>query len=176
MRLRVEPLGKSHDRASFRSGTDAIDDWFARRAGQDVRRNVTRVFVAIQPDEPRRVLGFYSLSAFTLSIDDLPDGTARGLPRYDAIPAALIGRLARDAAVSATGMGGILLADAVRRILGAAEALAVFAIVVEAKDDRAAAFYRAFGFRVFPLNPKRLFLPVATARAALQRSDQPTNG
>jgi len=64
----------------------------------------------------------------------------------------------------------VLLADAVRRILGAARSVAVFAIVVDAKDDSAAAFYRRFGFQPFPLQPRRLFLPTSTALAALDRS------
>lgn len=144
-----------------------MDDWLARRAGQDTRRNVARVFVAVDPDAPFRVLGFYSLGAYTIAIDDLPDEAARKLPRYDAIPAALIGRLARDATAKGKGLGALLLADALRRILSAAETLAVYAIVVDAKDARAAAFYQSFGFMPFPLHPRRLFMPTATARTAL---------
>lgn len=167
MRLRFEPLDKAHDRASFRSGAAEIDDWFARRAGQDARRNVARVFVAVDPNAPTHVLGFYSLGAYTIAIDDLPKDAARKLPRYDAIPAALIGRLARHEDAMGTGLGALLLADALRRIVSAAETLAVFAIVVDAKDARAAAFYQSFGFQLFPLRPKKLFLPTTTARTAM---------
>jgi GNAT superfamily N-acetyltransferase len=93
---------------------------------------------------------------------------AHKLPRYDAIPAALIGRLARDERVRGKGVGELLLADAIQRILGAGRSVAVFAIVVDAKDDRAVDFYQAFGFRAFPLQPRRLFLLTATAEAALR--------
>jgi ribosomal protein S18 acetylase RimI-like enzyme len=165
--VRVEPLGKHHDRTSFSCGQPDLDDWFRRRAGQDERRNVARVFVAI--DDELGVVGCYSLGSFTLSFDDLPNEIARKLPRYDAIPAALIGRLARDQRVRARGVGELLLADAIRRILGAGRSIAVFAIVVDAKDDRAVDFYRRFGFRAFPSRPRRLFLPTATAVAALSR-------
>jgi len=126
------------------------------------------VFVAV--DDERGVVGFYSLSSFTLVIDDLPDEIARRLPRYEAIPAALIGRLARDQQVRGRGIGELLLADAVRRILGASRSLAVFAIIVEAKDDRAAAFYEDFGFRRFPTRPGRLFLLASTAAEGLTRA------
>jgi ribosomal protein S18 acetylase RimI-like enzyme len=163
-----EPLGKQHDRATFSSGQPDIDDWFCRRASQDERRNVARVFVAL--DGERSVVGFYSLSSYTLALDDLPADLARRLPRYDAIPAARIGRLARDKRVRGQGVGELLLADAVRRILGAARSVAVFAIVVDAKDDAAARFYRRFGFQPFPLQPRRLFLPTSAALAALDRS------
>ena len=86
----IEPLGK-HDRAALSCDVAALDDWFRLRAGQDEKRNVARVFVAI--DDQRGIVGFYSLSSFTLSITDLPPERAKRLPRYDAIPAALIGRL-----------------------------------------------------------------------------------
>jgi len=165
--LCIEPLGKQHDRAAFTSGQPDIDDWFRRRAGQDERRNIARVFVAIDREG---VVGFYSLSSYTLALDALPPDLARRLPRYDAIPAARIGRLARHERMHGQGVGELLLADAVRRILGAARAVAVFAIVVDAKDQAAARFYRRFGFQPFPLQPRRLFLPTATALAALDRS------
>jgi GNAT superfamily N-acetyltransferase len=163
----IEPLGKQHDRATFTSGQPDIDDWFHRRASQDERRNIARIFVAI--DHERCIVGFYSLSSYTLALDDLPTELARKLPRYDAIPAARIGRLARDQRVRGQGVGELLLADAVRRILGAARSVAVFAIVVDAKDDTAALFYRRFGFQPFPLQPRRLFLLTSTALAALDR-------
>jgi len=163
----VEPLGKHHNRAAFSSGQPDLDDWFRLRASQDEKRNVTRVFVAV--DDETGVIGFYSLSSFTLSIHDLPDEIARKLPRYDAIPAALIGRLARDERARGRGVGEILLADAIRRILGAGRSIAVFAIVVDTKNEGAVDFYKAFGFRPFPLRPMRLFLPTATAVAGLSR-------
>ncbi len=165
MAVRFEALGRHHDRAGFSSGQPELDDWFRRRAGQDERRNVARVFVAL--DETERVVGFYSLSSFTVSIGDLPEELAGKLPRYDAIPAALIGRLARDETVRGQGIGERLLVDAIRRILDAGRTLAVFAIVVDAKDDVAVAFYERYGFRAFQSRPSRLFLPTATAAAAV---------
>jgi ribosomal protein S18 acetylase RimI-like enzyme len=168
LEIRIEPLGKHHDRAAFSCGAEALDGWFRQRASQDEKRNMARVFVAV--DATLGLVGFYSLGAFTLAIDDLPDAVARKLPRYDAIPAALIGRLARDMRVRGRGIGELLVADAVHRILGAAGSLAIFAIVVDAKDERAAAFYKTFGFQAFPLRPRRLFLPTATAIDAFGKS------
>ena len=163
----IETLGKHHHRAAFSCGQPALDDWFRRRASQDAKRNVARVFVAV--DDDLGVIGFYSLSSFALSIRDLPEEIARKLPRYDAIPAARIGRLARDERARGRGVGELLLADAIRRVLRAGRSIAVFAIVVDAKDERAVDFYTAFGFRRFPLQPHRLFFPTATAVAALAK-------
>lgn len=167
MGIVIEPLGKQHQRAEFARGQAELDDWFHRRASQDDRRNIARVFVAV--DDTLGVVGFYSLSSFTLSLDNVPEEMARKLPRYDAIPAALIGRLARDLRVRGQGVGELLLADAVRRILNAGKTLAVFAIVVEAKDQRAVDFYKEFGFQSFPLQPNRMFLLTSTAAAAIER-------
>ena len=119
-------------------------------------------------DDATGIIGFYSLSSFTLALDDLPAELSDKLPRYHAIPAALIGRLARDERVRGQRIGELLLADAIRRILGAAQTLAVFAIIVDAKDEHAATFYREFGFRAFPTNPRRLFLLTSSAAAAIQ--------
>jgi GNAT superfamily N-acetyltransferase len=163
----IEPLGK-HDRAAFSCGVAALDDWFHLRAGQDEKRNVARVFVAI--DGQRRIVGFYSLNSFTLAIADLPPEYAKHLPRYDLIPAALIGHLARDQRVRSEGIGGLLLADAVRRVIGASRSLAVFAIVVEATNEEAAAFYSGFGFAPFPSRPLRLFMPASEAAEAVSRA------
>lgn len=164
MRFAFEVLGSQHDRATFSCGQPDLDVWFRQRAGQDQRRNVARVFVAT--DDELGVVGFYSLGAFTLTLTDLPAEVARTLPRYDAIPAALIGRPARDQRVRGKGVGELLLADAIGRILDAARTLAVFAILVDAKDAPAARFYAEFGFRPFPNRPERMFLLTSTAEAA----------
>jgi len=163
----IEPLG-AHDRRAFSCGVAALDDWFRHREGQDQKRNIARVFVAI--DDRLGVVGFYSLSSFTLSIADLPGEHVKRLPRYDLIPAALIGRLARDERARGQGVGDLLLADAIQRVLSASETLAAFAIVVEAKDEKAVSFYRQFGFESFPSRPLRLFMPASRALAAIERA------
>ena len=164
-----EPLDKKHDRAAFRCGEPTLDTWFQKRAGQDERRNLARVFVAL--DEHSEVVGFYSLSAFTLSLDEMPDDLAVKLPHYDRIPAALIGRLARHERCRGQGIGEVLVADALNRIVNVARDLAVFAIVVDAKDPNASEFYQSFGFIPFPLHPQRLFLLASTAAAALEKAN-----
>ena len=168
MAVSIRPLDKGHDRSTFSCGRAELDDWFRFRASQDERRNVARVFVAT--DDDLGLVGFYSLSSFTLALEDLPDNIARKLPRYDSIPAALIGRLARDQKARGKGIGELLLADAIRRILGAGESVAVFAIVVDAKDENAASFYGSFGFTRLPNHPRRLFLLTSVAAEAIAKA------
>ena len=114
------------------------------------------------------VVGFYSLSMFTLALDSLPERLARKLPKYDAIPAALIGRLGRHERAKGSGVGDLLVADAVMRVLSAAESVAAYAIVVDAKDERGRRFYESHGFIPLPSRPNRLFLLIETAAAALK--------
>lgn len=109
---------------------------------------------------------------FTLELDVIPTELSRKLPRYDQIPAALIGRLARHSRTAGAGVGDLLLADAIMRVLAAVETVAAYAIVVDAKDKRGRAFYEAHGFIPLPSRPNRLFLPTqiaAAARAAANR-------
>ena len=162
--IRFEVLNAAHDREGFASGTPALDDWFRTRAGQDQRRRIAQVFVALRDD---RIVGFYSLSMFTLGLDSIPPALMKKLPKYDSIPAALMGRPARAESEQGTGLGGLLLADAIQRVLSATRSVAVFAIVVDAKDDRGKHFYEGHGFIPLPTRPRRLFLFTQTAAAAL---------
>lgn len=167
--LRFEILDSSHDRAGFTCGTPALDEWFRSRASQDQRRKVAQVFVALRGAE---VVGFYSLSMFTLSLETLPPLLAKRLPKYEAIPTALIGRLARAESERGAGLGNLLLADAIKRVLLATQSVAAYAIVVDAKDDQGKHFYEAHGFIPLPSRPRRLFLLTETAAAALAAAER----
>ncbi|KXF77835.1 GCN5 family acetyltransferase [Paramesorhizobium deserti] len=129
---------------------------------------MARTFVAC--DDELGVVGFYCISSLSVGFDVIPPEISRKLPRYDEIPAALIRRLARDARVRGEGIGELLLTDALQRILGASKTLASFVIIVDAKDDKAAAFYAGFGFQPFPTRPKRMFILRSVVAAALERS------
>lgn len=163
MALRIEPLA-DHDRSTFASGQPELDRWFRERAGQDQRRNLARVFVAIDPG--LGVVGFYSLSSFAIALSELNPDVQRKLPRYPMIPAALIGRLARDERTRGEGLGELLLVDALKRVLEASRTIATFAVVVDALDERAAGFYARMGFVPVSGTPLRLILPLATAARA----------
>ena len=159
-RLVIEPLGPHHDRESFACGEPALDDYLRRRASQDTRRRVARVFVAVGA-APREIAGYYTLSAASFEKDELPAGIAKRLPHYP-VPAVVIGRLAVSRSFQGRGLGETLLLDPVRRVVRASASIAAYAVVVDAKSDAARAFYERYGFRPFPSTPRRLFLPIET--------------
>ena len=159
-RLVIEPLGAGHDRGRFACGIPALDLYLRRQAGQDIRRRIARVFVCVEADNPKQILGFYTLSALSIETPALPPEIARRFPRYP-LPAALIGRLAVAEPAQGRGIGRLLLMDAIQRTLRASREIAVYALVVDAKDERTGAFYRRFDFRSFPDRPLRLFLPLS---------------
>ena len=158
--LTVEPLGPHHDRASFSCGEPSLDRYIRRQASQDARRRVARVFVA--PGEPpERIAGYYTLTAASFEKDDLPAEVAGRLPHYP-VPAAVIGRLAVDLRSQGSGLGEVLLLDAIHRIIRAGDIIGVYAVVVDALHERAGAFYERYGFLPFPSQPLRLYLPLRT--------------
>jgi ribosomal protein S18 acetylase RimI-like enzyme len=158
--LVIEPLGSQHDRADFSCGEPALDGYLQRQASQDIRRRVAQVFVALG-DAPGKITGYYSLSATTFDKDELPTAHAKRLPHYP-VPAAVLGRLAIDRTRQGQGLGELLLLDAIRRVIWASTTLAVHAVIVDSKNERAQAFYERYGFRPFITEPRRLFLPLET--------------
>ena len=130
------------------------------RAGQDMRRRIASVFVC-SAEGSDSILGFYTLSSLSIDASALPQRLARRLPRHP-IPAALLGRLAVSAHAHGQGIGKLLLADAVKRCLAVGNQMAVYALVVDAKDEIAKRFYIRFGFIPFAGQSARLFLPLAT--------------
>jgi GNAT superfamily N-acetyltransferase len=155
----IVPLGKQHDRKSFDCGEPSLDQYLYHYASQDIRRHINRVFVASPPKAPRRVIGYYSLSAGSLDATALPEALRRRLPRYP-VPVVLLGRLAVAESHQGMGLGSILLADALQRVAQASQVMAVYAVVVDALDERATEFYRQFGFVPLPSQLLKLFLPV----------------
>jgi len=156
----IRPLDAGINTTKFECGTEPLDDYIHRYASQDVRKNVSRVFVATPENDSKKLAGFFTLSAGSVSCSSLPTSLTRKLPRYP-VPVALIGRLAVDNESQGRGLGSILLADACKKVSQASSVLAVVGIIVEAKDDKAISFYEHFGFIPLPGQPDRLLLPAS---------------
>jgi GNAT superfamily N-acetyltransferase len=157
--LHIRALDKRADTTSFNCGQSALDSYIHRYASQDVRRNVARVFIASPQSAPHSLAGYYTLSASHVQCSDLPAAIARKLPQYP-IPVALLGRLAVATVFQGQGVGSVLLVDACKKVLQAQEMLAVAGLVVDAKDNNAARFYKHLGFTPLNQQAQRLFLPM----------------
>ena len=158
--LIIAPLNPSHDRSGFRCGIEALDRYIAKQAKQDIKRRISRIFVASIPENPKMVVGYYTLSAVSIELCQLPVAMARKLPRHPVVPAALIGRLAVSRAAQKHGVGPLLLANAIKRTLLVSDQIAIYAMVVDAINDDAIEFYKQFGFTRLQLARQRLFLPL----------------
>ena len=131
--------------------------------GRPPQTGVAEIFVALG-DTPKRIAGYYSLSAASFEKSQLSAQMSKRLPHYP-VPAAVLGRLAVDRARQGHGLGELSLLDAIPRVVRASETIAVYAIVVDAKTDRAKDFYERYGFISFAGARRRLYLPLQTFNA-----------
>uniref|UniRef100_Q02AT5 GCN5-related N-acetyltransferase n=1 Tax=Solibacter usitatus (strain Ellin6076) TaxID=234267 RepID=Q02AT5_SOLUE len=161
----LEQLGDLHDRGPFTCGDVALDRYLRSQATQDIRRRIASCFVAIEV-ATGRLAAYYTIASASLPLTELPAAVSKRLPRYPTLPAVRIGRLAVDQNFRGRGLGGALLADAIRRTLQAPPA--VFALLVDANSEEAANFYRHHGFVSLNSQPRTLFLPLATAITLLK--------
>ena len=159
-RFAVEPLGPKHDRAAFFCGVDILDAYLHKQAGQDLKKRVAVPFV-ITPDGTT-IAGYYTLSQYSVLLDDIPVEVAKKLPKYPTVPATLLGRLAVSVAFRGQGHGATLLMDALYRTLQHSREVASAGVIVDPKDAAALAFYKKYGFLQLPRIERRLFLPMGT--------------
>jgi GNAT superfamily N-acetyltransferase len=161
----IVALAAIHDRRNFECGVQVLNRYLNETASQDQRRRIAACFVVAHP-ESNVVLGYYTLSAFTVAATDLPAELARKLPKYGQIPCTLLGRLAVDRSFAGQGLGAILLIDALRRAFHHAAQIASWAVIVDAIGEAAYRFYAHHGFLALPAGtPRRQFLPMATVAA-----------
>lgn len=160
-----EPLDDRHDLSRLDSGKPDLDRWLREHARGAAARRTGRTFVSLDADSS--VIAYYTIAAHLLERADLPLSIGRGSP--DRIPAVLLARLALDRTLHGQGHGGMLLADALARIVAATEVVAARFVVVDAIDERAASFYEHHGFRRIP-DSDRLIQKVSDIAAALNRA------
>jgi len=154
-------LDGHHPRADFDCGSEPLNRYFREQVTQDIRRRVAACFVIVADEQ--YVAGYYTLASASLMLKDLPPQTIKKLPRYPTVPAVRMGRLAVDQKFQRRGLGGVMLADALKRSIYSE--IASYALVVDAKDEAVAAFYRHHGFIALPDKALTLFLPLDTVRS-----------
>lgn len=148
--------------SKFDCGVEALNAYFRRFAKKNDKLGIGRTYVLI---EGAAVLGYYTLSMAHVEFNSIPKQAPSRLPKYP-IPAARIGRLAVSVNAQGRGLGEFLLMDALSRCLRVSEEVATFAVIVDAKDQRAKNFYLKYGFLPFEDEKLSLFLPMSTIAKA----------
>lgn len=161
MQVQVQHLNSTHDRTKFKCGEAALDEWFELQALQQHKKNTSRTFVLVDEADPATVLGFYALAISEADGSSLP---IRRLPQN--VPVIRLVRLAvrEDLRGTKGRFGEFLLMHALEQAVKISNAGAGVAVAVDAKHEKAASFYRKYGFQASPDNPLLLYLPMQVCR------------
>jgi GNAT superfamily N-acetyltransferase len=158
---REEPIGRQHDRAGFDCGSPELNAYLHRYARQNHESGGAKTFVAVPPDKPTCILGYYAISPGAIEFARVPAAITRKLGHYE-VPVFRLGRLAVSAAMQGQRVGSALLFAAGRRAIAVAAEVGGIALAIDAKNERAAAWYERFGALRLMDDPLRLLLPLAT--------------
>jgi GNAT superfamily N-acetyltransferase len=161
-----EPISKRHDRKGFDCRSPELNEYLRRYARQNHESGGAKTFVAVLPNEPARILGYYTISPGAIEFTKVPATVTRRLGRYE-VPVFRLGRLAVDRSVQGSGLGGELLLAAGRRALSVAVEVGGVALAIDAKDERAAVWYERFGALRLLDDPLKLILPLKAIGDAL---------
>ncbi|MBI4875107.1 MAG: GNAT family N-acetyltransferase [Acidobacteria bacterium] len=162
-----EPAGKRHDREAFDCGDAALNEFLRRYARKSHEMGGAKTFLAIDDAGNKTILGYYSLSPASTAYARTPELVRRGLARHD-VPAFRLARLAVDLKVQGLGLGGQLLMSAGRRCLLASAEVGGVAMLIDARNERVAAWYASYGALPLLDSQLSLLLPLATVAAALR--------
>lgn len=152
-------------RNNFSCESEPLNQYFKRQMAQDVKSKFTRCYVAIDAKVANTIVGFYTLSSCVISLLDLPESIQKKLPKYMAIPAIRLGRLAVDKKYKGQKIGAALLYDALETAANLSDKIGVYALLVDAKDNNAVSFYRHHGFINTSNDSNILYMPLETYRA-----------
>jgi GNAT superfamily N-acetyltransferase len=157
-----QPINDTHEIGLLDSGVPGLDDWLKRRARGNQATGASRTYVVC---EQRRVVAYYALAAGGVDIDAAPGRVRRNMP--DPVPISVLGRLAIERTYQRRGLGRVLMQDASKRVLQAADIIGIRGIVVHAISAEAKAFYLALGFEASPLQSMTLMATLADLKAQL---------
>lgn len=153
--------GRVHDRAAFACGEPTLDSYLRQQAGQHQRDGIATTHVLADDDAPARILGYCTLAAAQLNVDDLQPSDRKKLPAYP-VPAVRMARLAVATDAQGHGYGQVLVGHAANCALALRETLGVRVLIVDALHEKAAMFYRAYGFKETAAQAHTLYLPLGT--------------
>ena len=160
MEFSTVPFDRSVDRKAFDCGLHpALNTYISQQAGQDEKRNVSRTFMLL--DDAGMLIGYYTLANASVVESDLSEEQMKKMPRYP-MPAVLLSRLAVDKSQQGKGVGKRLMSDFFRRVYAISKHSGAAFIIVDAKDEAAAAYYISLEFVETKTSPLRLALSTGT--------------
>ena len=160
-------LTRRHDRAGFDCGSPALNEYLRRYARQNHESGGAKTFVAVSAPTSEIVLGYYTISPGAIAFANVPVSVTKRLGRYE-VPVFRLGRLATAITMQGKGLGGDLLLAAGARALAVAGEVGGVALAIDAKDDRAAAWYERFGAIRLLDDRLKLVLPLDVIAVALK--------
>jgi len=158
------PISRGLQKAPFDCGYTDLNTYFKHYALKNDTLLIGKTFVAI--DEYQTLMGYMTLANAQIEAKTLPDAIKATLPRYP-VPAFRIAKLAVDRKFQGKGVGSWLLRNALQRALEISGSVGVYAVLVDAIDDKAKGFYLKYGFIPLQDHGQTLFLPLATIRKAI---------
>ena len=168
---REEAIARHHDRRGFDCGSPELNDYLRKYARQNHESGGAKTFIAVPPDEPARVLGYYSISPGAIEFARVPARLRRKLGRYE-VPVFRLGRLGVSRSLQGRGLGAELLLAAGIRALSVASQVGGVALAIDAKDERAAGWYERFGAAQLIDDPLKLVLPLAVIADAVAATEK----
>lgn len=161
--MQILTLEASHDRNVFDCGTAELNIFLKTMARQSSKKKLSQTFVLTRINNPSNIVGYFSLTPCQVNIDDVPEKQQKKYPPLQGLPAIRLARLAVSLVDQGKGYGATLLADAIHRAAIVAELVGGIGLFVDAKDEKAKAFYEHYGFVVTnEAKPMQLFLPTGS--------------
>lgn len=170
---REEPVSKAHDRKRFDCGQPALNDYLARHARQAHESGAAKTYVAVDAGDGVTVLGFYTLSPTQVEFSLVPAAARPSGAGRHPIGGFRLARLAVSTTVQGQGLGGQLLIAAAQRCIQVSAQVGGTMLLIDAKDQHAAGWYKSFGALELPNAPLSLVLPYAVFIDALRRAEKP---
>ena len=164
------PISKNHDRDSFDCGDEDLNQYLRRFARQNHESGVSTAFLFVSDQDSPTILGYYTLSPASIDYDLVPESVRKRFPSYE-LPVYRLGRLAVDISVQGMGLGSHILLAAGRRCINVAAEAGGVAMLIDAKNDRAARWYEGFGAVPAPDNPLTLLMRLDLIAKSLRARD-----
>ena len=168
-----EPIARAHDRKGFDCGQADLNDFLMRYARQAHDGGASKTYVALNSADGKTILGFYTLSPAQVDFENVPAEARPAGAGHHAIGGFRLGRLAVSKSCQGMGLGGELLVAAARRCILVSAQVGGTMLFIDAKDERAANWYKSYGAIKIPKTPLSLVLPYSVISKAMELAGSP---